>query len=84
MPGSSVTQLLGVNNTGHAVGFFIGSDNFPHGLYLDPATLNWFPVNDPNGTMGTVLNGLNDKNQLVGFYTDADGNTHGTLVTVAP
>jgi len=84
VPKAPVTQLLGVNNTGHGVGFFVGPDNFPHGLYLDPATLSWVPVNNPAGAQGTVLNGLNDKNQLVGFYTDAAGNTHGMLVTVAP
>ena len=84
VPGSPTTQFLGVNNTGHAVGFFIGADTFPHGLYLDPATLSWVPVNDPHGAQGTILNGLNDKNQLVGFYMDAAGNTHGVLVTVTP
>jgi hypothetical protein len=82
--GASITQLLGVNNTGKAVGFFQKPGGVPHGVYLDQLTLNWVPVNDPKGAMGTTLNGLNDNNQIVGFYTDAGGNTHGMLVTVTP
>jgi hypothetical protein len=84
VPGASVTQLLGVNNTGKAVGFFQKPGGVTHGLYLDQLSLNWVPVNVPHAPQGTVLNGLNDNNQIVGFYTDGASNTHGVLVTVGP
>ncbi len=84
VPGSTNTQLLGVNDKGVAVGFYMGSDNFPHGLIYTPSTGVWHTINDPNGAQGTVVNGLNDMHQLVGFYMDAAGNTHGMLVTITP
>jgi hypothetical protein len=81
VPHSPTTQLLGVNSHGVAVGFYVGSDTFDHGVVYNPATGDWSTVDAPNGLMGTVLNGLNDKGEIVGFYTDAAGNVHGLLVT---
>jgi hypothetical protein len=82
VPGSKNTQLLGINNEGVAVGFYVDANNVSHGLYYVPATGNWLRVDDPNGVQGTVINGLNNKNELVGFYTDGAGNVHGMIVTV--
>ncbi len=84
VPGTKMTQLLGINNAGVAVGFYADGNGLTHGLYYVPATGNWLRVDNPNGVQGTVLNGINNKNQLVGFYTDAGGNTHGMIVTVTP
>jgi len=83
VPGSTVTQLLGINNHGIVVGFYLGADTFPHGVAYNLATGKVTYIDDPNGTMGTVLNGINDKGEIVGFYTDAANNTHGMLVTGA-
>ena len=82
VPKTSFTQLLGINNEGVAVGFYMDKKGVTHGLYYTPANGNWTTVDDPNGAGGTVVNGVNNKNQLVGFYTDSTGNTHGMLVTV--
>jgi hypothetical protein len=82
VPGSKTTQLLGINNSGVAVGFYTDAQNIMHGLYYASATGAWLTVDDPNGAGGTVVNGINNKNQLVGFYTDAAGNVHGMIVTV--
>jgi hypothetical protein len=84
VPGSTNTQLLGINNSNVAVGFYADKAGIDHGLYYTPSNGAWVVVNDPSGVMGTVVNGINNKNQLVGFYTDAAGNTHGMLVTVTP
>jgi len=81
--GSSVTQLLGINDRGIVVGFYVGADALDHGVIYNLATGNVTYVDAPNGTMGTVLNGINNKNEIVGFYTDAAGNTHGVLITGA-
>jgi hypothetical protein len=83
VPNSTTTQLLGINDHGVVVGFYMGEDGFPHGIVYDMATGKLTHVDDPEGTMGTVLNGINDKGDVVGFYTDAAGNTHGVLVTDA-
>jgi hypothetical protein len=82
VPKAAVTQLLGVNNAGQAVGFYAGNDGIPHGLYYNPGNGQWQKVD--NGPNGTVVNGLNNHGKLVGFYTDAAGNTHGMIVTVTP
>jgi hypothetical protein len=82
VPGSKNTQLLGINNEGVTVGFYIDANNLTHGLYYVPATGNWLQVDFPSGVQGTVINGINNKNELVGFYTDAAGNVHGMVVTV--
>ena len=84
VPGSAMTQLLGVNNAGQTVGFYMDAQKITHGLYYNPANGQWQRVDDPNGVGGSVVNGLNNKGQLVGFYTDAAGNVHGMVVTVAP
>ena len=82
VPGSKLTQLFGINNSGVAVGTYQDQANLLHGLYYTPANGVWTTVDAPSGTMGTVVNGINNMNQLVGFYTDAAGNVHGMLVTV--
>jgi hypothetical protein len=82
VPGTSFTQLLGINNAGVAVGFYMDANQVAHGIYYTPSTGAWLPVNNPEGAGGTVLNGINNKGELVGFYTDAAGNVHGMVVTV--
>lgn len=84
VPKATVTQLLGINNADIAVGFHMGKDGIPHGLYYNPGDGRWQTVNHPKGANGTTVNGLNNKGQLVGFYTDKAGNTHGMIVTVHP
>ncbi len=84
VPNTNFTQLLGINNEGVAVGFYMDKAGATHGLYYTPANGNWTTIDDPNGAGGTVVNGINNMNQLVGFYTDAAGNTHGMLVLVSP
>jgi hypothetical protein len=81
VPDAAVTQFLGVNDSGIAVGFYLDSSNLSHGVVYNPANGQWSTVDDPNGIAGTVLNGINDKDDAVGFYTDAANNVHGVLVT---
>lgn len=83
-PQVTTTQLLGINNEGVAVGFYVDSHNISHGVYYTPNSTALVVVNAPQGVGGTVLNGLNNRGQIVGFYTDAANNTHGLLVTVTP
>jgi hypothetical protein len=87
VPGASVTQLLGVNNKGIAVGFYqLSPTDVTHGIVYNPASGNWTQIDDPNGPGGTVVNGINNKGEAVGFYTDSAGNVNGMLITglIAP
>jgi hypothetical protein len=84
VPGAQVTQFLGVNNAGEAVGFYQTTPNdITHGLLYDPANGQWHTLDDPNGIGGTVVNGVNNKGQAVGFYTDPAGNVNGMLINNA-
>jgi hypothetical protein len=82
VPGSSMTQALGVNDGDEVVGTYqvgTGSNATAHGFTWTPSH-GLETVDDPNG-VGTTINGVNDKGQLVGFYTDSGGNTDGLLAT---
>ncbi|HTU87099.1 MAG TPA: hypothetical protein VMF57_16090 [Solirubrobacteraceae bacterium] len=80
VPGSSMTQALGINDSDEVVGVYqVG--NSQYGFTWTPQH-GFQTVNDPNGVGGTTINGVNDQGQLVGFYTDTNtGNTDGLLAT---
>ncbi|MFY9647209.1 MAG: hypothetical protein WAK29_18665 [Terriglobales bacterium] len=83
VPGSSNTQMLGVNSQGIAVGFYLDQNNIPHGILCNVHTRSITYLDDPEGVNGTMLNGINDSGEIVGSYIDAAGNSHGVLVTGA-
>lgn len=64
--GSSVTQILGLNNSGIAVGFYSsGSANV--GFELDRLTGNYTSV-APAGATNVTATSINNEDQVVGFY----------------
>jgi hypothetical protein len=79
-PGSSQTQVTGLNNTGTTVGFYADSNgaNTPNFLGFVDKGGTFTGVTDPNtpGTGPTTnqLLGVNDSNIAVGFYIDGSGN----------
>jgi hypothetical protein len=86
--GTTVTSLLGLNNTGEAVGFDMYSSGLMFGIVCNTTTLACNQYSDPNGIGGTTFNGVNDSDKIVGFYTEmittssAFGNTIGLVATV--
>ena len=81
-PGSTQTQVTGLNNNGTLVGFWrrptgVGNDaNF--GFYEQSGVFH--AVVDPSTTSTPTVNqllGVNDSNVAVGFYNDAANNAHG-------
>jgi hypothetical protein len=78
-PGATITELLGLNAQGIAVGFDVDV-NGTHGIIYDTKTGTLTTVDAPNGINATTFNGINDKGDIVGFYTDTMGKTHGLLV----
>ena len=83
VPGSILTQALGINGDREVVGFYqTGSKDNPmtHGFTWTPWG-GFQTVDDPNGAGATTINGVNDQGQLVGFYTDSANNTDGLLAS---
>ena len=77
-------QLLGVNNSNTAVGFYVDAAGVTHGYTYTIASMTFSsPINDPNagtakgqGTTATAINN-NGTLEIAGFYVDAGGVTHG-------
>jgi hypothetical protein len=85
VPGSSMTQALGINDNDEVVGVYqvgTGDSAVMHGFTWTPQH-GFQTVDDPHGIGATTINGVNDQGELVGFYTDSAGNTDGLLATPA-
>jgi hypothetical protein len=82
VPGASMTQAFGVNDSDEVVGAYtVGTGNSAqtHGFTWRSGH-GFTTVDDPHGIGTTTINGVNDHGDLVGFYTDSVGNTDGMLV----
>jgi probable HAF family extracellular repeat protein len=77
-PTAPFTQLLGVNNSDIAAGFYVDLNGNAQGFTYNIATAQFTPVMDPNGT-STTATGINTAGLISGFFTDANGNVHGFL-----
>jgi len=73
----AVNQLLGINNTGTAVGFYNDKNGNSHAYKLNQATGVFTPIHVPG--VSTVATGINNAGDIVGFATDAAGNTTSWL-----
>ncbi len=73
-PGSTRTEALGINSSGHIVGNFEDSNHVRHGYLLIGDCYTPFDV--PDSTL-TGSSGINDSDEIVGRYIDADGIQHG-------
>ena len=83
-PGSTQTQVTGLNDRGVTVGFWSDmntanqqNDNF--GFYWLNGRFHSvnFPTRDNSTPPVNQLLGVNDQDVAVGFYNDANGNSHG-------
>ena len=82
-PGSSQTQVTGINNTGTTVGFYADSNGAttPNFIGFVDQSGTFTAVQDPStpvvpASLNQLL-GVNDANVAAGFYQDALGNFHG-------
>ena len=81
VPGASMTQALGVNDSDEVVGVYTtgsGNNAQMHGFTWRPGH-GFSTVDDPHGVGTTTINGVNDAGELVGFYVDGAGNTDGMI-----
>lgn len=73
-----VNQLLGVNNSNVAAGFYIDANGVTQGYLYNIGTKAFTAVFDPLG-IGTTATDINNSGIVSGFYQDATGNDHGFL-----
>jgi hypothetical protein len=72
-------QLIGVNNSDLAVGFYNDRHGDSHGYTFNIAT-NTFStdINDPLA-VSTVTAAINNSDRIAGFFTDSSGVIHGFI-----
>lgn len=89
-PGSTQTQVTGLNDRGVTVGFWSPENNANQtntnlGFYEvnghKPRTV-MFPTDDNATPPVDQLLGVNDRDVTVGFYTDGEGNNHGFTYSI--
>jgi hypothetical protein len=75
----AVNQLLGINNSGIAAGFYNDVNGISHGYTYDTLTGVFTPVVDPSaGVISLTATAINNADEVAGFFTDSAG-THGFL-----
>jgi hypothetical protein len=74
-----VNQLLGVNDSDIAVGFYLGAQGNAHSYtYSIPG--GWFHRIRIPGAVSTTASGINNRGDVAGFYTGRGGVTRGFLL----
>ena len=78
-----VDQLLGVNDSDIAVGFWVDANGNNHGYEYNIGTGSYSSIVDPNSPGASLTAAaINDLGQVAGFYTNpATGNTDGFLLS---
>lgn len=85
-PGSTQTQVTGINNSGLTVGFWADQNNNNFGFVNNGGTFtnvvnpNSGPINTPQVNQ---LLAVNNNNVAAGFYIDNAGVTHGDTYDIA-
>jgi hypothetical protein len=88
-PGSTQTQVTGLNDHGVTVGFWSDTnnanqtnDNF--GFYHVDGSFRSvrYPASSDSNPPVNQLLGVNDEDVAVGFYNDASGNSHGYTYSI--
>jgi probable HAF family extracellular repeat protein len=80
-PNGSDTFLLGVNNSGEAIGGYDDSSGNGHSFEVNKAG-QFTEIADPKADLalgGTFVNAINNLGEIVGGYNDASGNSNGFL-----
>jgi len=73
-----VNQLLGVNNSDIAVGFYTDAKGNDH-AYEYSIFGNWFHRIHVPGAKSVTASGINNRRDIAGFYVDRGGVTRGFL-----
>ncbi len=69
--GPAINQLLGVNDSNIAVGFYVDTGGATHGYTYNIAATSFSGnIDDPNGIGATTAAAINNAGKIAGFYTD--------------
>ncbi len=74
----AVDQLLGINDSGVAVGFYNAKGN-SHPYEVNQATRVYTPIK-VSGAVSAQATGINNLGDIVGWATDASNNTFGWIM----
>ncbi len=82
------SQILGVNDSGIAVGYYGDSTTSQHGFLYNTITGKYTFLDDPyagfhNGVEITQITGITNSGEITGFYNDANGVAHGFVAFAA-
>jgi hypothetical protein len=79
--GITTNQLLGVNNSNVAAGFYADSGGLDHGYLYNITGGTFTPINLPSsfGATSVVATGVNNAGIVSGFFVDGAGNLFGFL-----
>ena len=83
-PGSVQTQVVGINDSGTTVGFYVNSAGANIGFVH--SSLGFVSVADPATTSKPAFNqllGINNNGIAVGFYNDGAGHSHAYTYNIA-
>jgi hypothetical protein len=80
MANPPVNQLLGVNDSDIAVGFYMGAKGQAHS-YAYSIRSGWFHRIHIRGSVSTTASGINNRGWITGFYTGRGGVTRGFLLS---
>jgi hypothetical protein len=76
-----VDQLLGVNDSGVAVGFWVDANGNNHGYLVNINAGTFSSVTDPKAPGASLAAAaINNRGDIAGFYTSQSGNTDGFLM----
>jgi len=77
-------NLLGINTSDEAAGFWTDNNNHEHGfiVHIDTksptsSTFTEIPPSTFPGAVATQASDITDEHEICGFWTDAKGNNHG-------
>jgi hypothetical protein len=83
------SQILGVNDSGLAVGYFGDSTTSQHGYFYNTNSKTYTFMDDPsaafhNGVEITQITGITNSGEISGFYSDANGTFHSFVAVPVP
>lgn len=73
-----VNQVLGINASSIAVGFYNDANNNPHGYAYEVKTGKFTPVG-PTNAVSDAATGINSNNLICGSFTNANGQMRAFL-----
>ncbi len=95
--GPTTNQLLGVNDNGHAAGFYTDGQGNDHGYLYDIGSRTFngvvtsafldisgnFTNFEATSSTNTMFPGINNNGDVAGAYQDAQGFNHGFIYAIA-